>query len=81
MNLRTATLLACVLPVVGCSGKVDSTDGSGSSKTALETLQSESGTITSFTFATGATISANAPSPPLNITVDDSRPSLTHARE
>jgi hypothetical protein len=71
MNLRTLVLLTCVLPVIGCSGKVDSPDGTGSSKTALETLQSESGTITSFTFATGSTIPENAPTPPLNITVAD----------
>jgi hypothetical protein len=71
MNLRTIALLVCVVPVIGCSGKTDSSDGSGSSKTALETLQAESGTITSFTFATGSTIPENAPTPPLNITVTD----------
>jgi hypothetical protein len=72
MNLRTIALLVCVVPVIGCSGKTDSSDGSGSSSTALEKLQAESGTITSFTFATGSTIPENAPTPPLNITVTDS---------
>jgi hypothetical protein len=72
MNVRTIALLACALPVIGCSGKVDSPEGTGGSKTALETLQGESGTITSFTFATGSTIAENAPTPPLDITVTDS---------